>query len=415
MINKLRKKLIVINAISVCLVFFVGLLLVFLVGYGRLNSDRIIRMEEALSYDFSTPPQAFAEDEMFTDIALVQYDVNTQRIVNIRYGPRVNISPERLVQIVSKVLSSPDESGWLPVRTNYRRVWDTKTGTLLIAIYDISSMQNGVATFVGYSLLTLFVGVLAYFIISIILARVALNPLEESWNNQRQFIADASHELKTPLSIILANTEIIASHQNETVQSQMKWIENTRLEANRMAELVAQLLFLAKNDDGVRVEMKQVNCSDCVGIVSLGFDALFYENKKLFNYDIKQGITVYGNEGQLKQLVTILLDNANKYSTGVGDIKLSLQQLGKNVELVVSNESDQLTDEQLKHMFDRFYTVDSSRNKSKGGNGLGLSIAQKIVETHGGKISVTYQNGRTAFTVLIPHSRGKNVDKTVEE
>ena len=415
MINKLRKKIIVINAISVCLVFFVGLLIVFSIGYGRLHTDRNLRMEEALSYDFSTPPNVFAEDEMFTDIALVQYDVNQQKIINLRYGPGVDIGPQRLAQLVSKIVQSEEDTGWLPVRTNYRRVWDSKTQTLLIAIYDIDSLQNSVVSFIAYSVITLLVGVGAYFIISIILARVALKPVEDSWNNQRQFVADASHELKTPISVILANTEIIASHQEDTVQSQMKWIENTRLEANRMAELVADLLFLAKNDDGVRVEMKTVNISDCTGIVSLGFDALFYENGKVFTYDIKRDIVVKGNEGQLKQLVTILLDNANKYSKGAGDIQLLLQANGKQVELVVSNDSDELTDEQIKHLFDRFYTLDPSRNKNKGGNGLGLSIAQKIVQSHGGKITASYHAGRTTFTVLLPQPKVKNTDKNTED
>lgn len=415
MIKKLRKKLISINAISVCLVFFVGLLIVFSIGYTSVNTDRRFRMEEALKYDFSTPPHMFAEDEMFSDIALVQYDINLQRIVNIRYGPGVSIDPARLTNLVRRIVQLEENTGWLPVRTNYIRVWDNKTETLVIAIYDIDSIQNSVALFIVYSILTLLLGVIAYFIISIILARVALKPVEDSWNNQRQFVADASHELKTPISIILANTEIIASHQDETVQSQMKWIENTRLEANRMAGLVADLLFLAKNDDSVPVEMSAINISDCTGVVSLGFDALFYENNKLFTYDIKRDIIVKGNEGQIKQLVTILLDNANKYSKGSGDIQLLLRPSGKHVELIVSNESDELTDDQLKHLFERFYTLDPSRNKNKGGNGLGLSIAQKIVQSHGGKISVIYQNGRTTFTVTLPLGRIKSIEKSASE
>ena len=112
------------------------------------------------------------------------------------------------------------------------------------------------------------------------MARFAIKPVEESWIKQKQFIADASHELKTPLSVILANTEIISSHQEETVASQMKWVENTRAEAQRMAGLVADLLFLAKNDDGLKVQMEDVNLSDCVGTIVLGYDAIFYENKK---------------------------------------------------------------------------------------------------------------------------------------
>ena len=236
---------------------------------------------------------------------------------------------------------------------------------------------------------------------------MALKPVEESWDKQKQFVADASHELKTPLSVIMANNEIIASHASDTVESQMKWINNTRAESKRMAELVQNLLFLAKSDDGLQVPMKETNFSDCVGITALTYDAVFYENQKSFTYEIASDVVVWGNEGQLKQLVGILLDNANKYSTGVGDVRLNLDANSKHAVLIVSNQGLELTQEQLLHIFDRFYTVDQSRNKSNGGNGLGLSIAEMICQTHGGSIKATYEDGRVYFTVTLPLNKKK--------
>ncbi len=216
-----------------------------------------------------------------------------------------------------------------------------------------------------------------------------------------------SHELKTPLSVIMANTEIIASHQDETVASQMQWIENTRLEAKRMAELVADLLFLAKNDDGLKVQMEPVNISDCIETTVLSYDAVFYENGKSFRYDIARDVKVIGNVGQIKQLTTILLDNANKYSVGDGNIFLNLTAAGRHITLSVSNDSEELSEEQLSHLFDRFYTLDKSRNAEKSGNGLGLSIAKMISQTHGGDISASYSNGRTYFVVELPAYKSK--------
>ena len=170
-----------------------------------------------------------------------------------------------------------------------------------------------------------------------------------------------------------------------------------------MAELVASLLFLAKNDDGLKVELKTVNLSDCVSTTVLGQDAVFYENGKKFDYSLAENITVIGNETQLKQLVTILLDNANKYSLGDGNIELNLSANGRHAVITVANDSEQLTNEQLSHLFDRFYTVDESRNSR--GNGLGLSIAKTIVDTHGGTINVECRDGRTTFTVTLPIKR----------
>ena len=169
---------------------------------------------------------------------------------------------------------------------------------------DLDSSENGLAPYLLFALITLLLGLAIYVVISYMLASMALKPIEESWSKQKQFVADASHELKTPLSVIMANTEIIASHGSETVDSQMRWIENTREESARMAELVASLLFLAKNDDGLKVELKTVNLSDCVSTTVLGQDAVFYENGKKFDYSLAGDITVLGNETQLKQLVT---------------------------------------------------------------------------------------------------------------
>ena len=277
------------------------------------------------------------------------------------------------------------------------------TDVTRVVFNDLDSSENGLAPYLLFALITLLLGLAIYVVISYMLASMALKPIEESWSKQKQFVADAIHELKTPLSVIMANTEIIASHGSETVDSQMRWIENTREESARMAELVASLLFLAKNDDGLKVELKTVNLSDCVSTTVLGQDAVFYENGKKFDYSLADDITVFGNETQLKQLVTILLDNANKYSLGDGNIELNLSANGRHAVITVANDSEQLTVEQLSHLFDRFYTVDESRNSR--GNGLGLSIAKTIVDTHGGTINVECRDGRTTFTVTLPIKR----------
>lgn len=403
MIDKLRKKIIAINVVSVCIVFFVAVVLLFAMGFTRLEKERNNRILNAFDFDYNT--EDFAENKMFNDIALVVYDTLTNE-EQCFIGDRAELDKKLLADSIDDIANSSREEGWVSLTVRYAKRVDDNL--IKIVFSNRYSRYSNISPYLMLSVGTLLIGVGCYLAISMILARIALKPVEESWSKQKQFVADASHELKTPLSVIMANTEIIASHQDETVASQMKWIENTRQEADRMAGLVADLLFLAKNDDGLKVQMEKVNMSDGIETTVLSYDAVFYENGKNFHYEIEPNVKVLGNIGQLKQLTTILLDNANKYSTGEGNILLKLTHTGKRILLSVSNDSDELTVEQREHLFDRFYTVDKSRNSDKGGNGLGLSIAQMISRSHGGDITVDYDNGRTTFTVDLPVYKEKN-------
>ena len=400
MIKKLRKKIIAINVISVCIVFVIAMVLVFGVGYARINDERILRLVGVVEQDNWND----FEISQLRGIVVVEYD-ETQGKFTSTFGENVKLTDEQVDAAVNKAIDKEGSEGWLSTRVLYAK--RSESGITRIALYDRDSNIKGVLAYVMSALISLVVGSLSYLVISYVLARIALKPVEDSWIKQKQFLADASHELKTPLSVIMANTEIIASHGDETVDSQRKWIENTRSESQRMAELINDLLFLAKNDDGLKAQMDTVNLSECLETIVLSHEAVLYENGKLFNYSIEPDVMVYGNEGQLKQLGAILLDNANKYSTDSGNISLSVETVGKNAQITVSNDCDKLTEEQLEHLFDRFYTVDQSRSKSSAGNGLGLAIAQVICNTHRGKITADYNNGRICFTVILPLHKAK--------
>lgn len=398
MIKKLRKKIIAINVISVCIVFLVAMAFVFGTGYKRINDERIIRLNSLLEQE-----DWYNSDLIPADIAVAEYDESTKTVAWSSVGANVKFEEQDLNKVFEKVVQKSNSDGWLSLRVLYAK--HTVDGVTRIAIYDRNSNSRGMVMYILYTLLTLCIGSLSYFVISYILARETLKSVEESWNKQKQFVADASHELKTPLSVIMANTELIASHGDETVNSQIQWIENTRLEAERMAGLVNDLLFLAKNDDGVKAQMQVVNLSECIETIVLSHEVLLYEAGKSFAYEISQNVQVVGNDGQLKQLATILLDNANKYSKGDGNILLKVTATGKLAVLTLTNDCEQISDEQLSHLFDRFYTVDQSRNSS--GNGLGLSIAQAICQTHRGNIEAYYVDGRITFVATFPLYKSK--------
>lgn len=405
MIRRLRKRIVAINVITASLILFCALIVTFVVGYGRIDIEREARMNLALNFDTQQDEIRFEEEKIFDDVALAVYDVRTHQ-VEWFFGGNANLSREELSRYVRPIVQDVRREGWVNISVRYVKA--VEGSKVKIAFNNLGASSGNLVVFAVSVLGALTLGIIVYFLFSLFLARIALRPVEDSWKKQKQFVADASHELKTPLSVILANTDILASHKDETVESQMKWVENTRAEAVRMAELVNQLLFLAKNDDGLKVQMQDVNFSNCVEGIVLGYDAVFYEKQHKFSYEVTPDVWVVGNDGQLKQLVTILLDNANKYSKGEGNITLRLQNNGKHCTLTVANDSEQLSEEQLSHLFDRFYTVDNSRNKNNGGNGLGLNIAQVICQTHNGSIRVSCENGRTAFEVTLPLKRKKD-------
>lgn len=247
-------------------------------------------------------------------------------------------------------------------------------------------------------------GLIAFWAISIFLANLALRPVEKAWEQQKRFVADASHELRTPLTVILANIGILLSHRKDTIEKQYKWVENTQAEASRMKKLVDDLLFLAKLDAVQKpVQQTELNFSDIVWSSLLPFEPIAYEQGIEVSSEIDPDISLNGDAGQLKQLVAILLDNACKYAGQNGKVTLTLKNDKDQALLSVNNTGEPIPIEHLEHVFKRFYRADSSRIRKQGGYGLGLSIAQTIVESHGGGISAE-SNGQdgTTFIVRIP-------------
>lgn len=400
MIRKLRTKIIVYSFISVCVVFMMGLAVLFGIGYSRLNDERVVR----LNNEFVIDDWHTVSPSSISGIVLAEYDIEQDNISLKVVGDGIKQTESETDDILKRIITRRFDEGLIGINVVYTKRID---GTVMrIAYMDRGFNSSKDVKYAVYSVVALFVGSIAYLIICNFLAHLALKPVEVTWKRQKQFVADASHELKTPLSVIKANTELIAAHSKDTVASQMKWVDNTRFEVERMTALVNDLLFLAKNDEGLKEQLDTVNFSECVTSVVLAQEVLLYEKGKVFDYDIAPNLSVLGNDGQLKQLVTILLDNANKYSKGEGNIRLTLSVassiVGKIAELKVSNDCEYITPEQLEHLFDRFYMIDQSRDKSHTGTGLGLAIAQTICENHEGEITASFADGRITFTAQLP-------------
>ena len=232
-----------------------------------------------------------------------------------------------------------------------------------------------------------------------LLIRRMVQPVEEAFLRQKQFVSDASHELKTPLAVISANAEVLEQEIGEN-----EYLGYIRSEVRRTDTLVNNLLTLARMDKGGADTAVKVSfdLSRALLDVVLPFESTVFEAGKTLETDIPERISCTGNEEQIKQLAVILLSNALKYSDDGGRIAVSLKARGKQRDIRVFNTGDAISPADQEHIFDRFWRADPAHGRETGGHGLGLAIARTIVESHGGKISVDSREGSgTAFTVTL--------------
>ena len=313
-------------------------------------------------------------------------------VLSIFDGEKTVSSNDNLTELARQILNEGNSSG----RTgNLSYVVTQKDGYTLVAFMDNTVSEAGLQTMMRNALLVGGASLVVMFFISMLLAKRIIRPLEENDKQQKQFISDASHELKTPIAVIGANADILSRELGHN-----EWLSNIQYESNRMGELVKQLLELSSAENR-EVPMEELDFSHVVTGESLVFETFAFENGKALQSNIEEGIVLTGNQNQLTQVISVLLDNALRHATGT-QIELNLRKQGHNAVLSVSNEGEEISQEQLKHLFDRFYRVDDVRNSEENHYGLGLSIAQAVVQKHDGTIVVSCSEGKVTFTVQLP-------------
>ena len=225
------------------------------------------------------------------------------------------------------------------------------------------------------------------FMISVYFTNKAIEPLEESFKKQKQFIADASHELRTPLTVIKTNISILKENKQESIKSQERWISYIESQANRMSFLVNEMLSLANIDLNIKkVNLSKISLTDILKNCLLVFEVVIFEKGLLLEEYIDDDIYINGEKEQIKKLISILIDNAIKYTNSNGKIIIFLKNEKNKAKLIVKNTGEGIKNENLEKIFERFYRIDDSRNSKSGGYGLGLAIARAISEEHKGKI-----------------------------
>ena len=253
-------------------------------------------------------------------------------------------------------------------------------------------------------LITGVISIVVVYIASNVIAKRAIAPIEESWQNQLDFTSSASHELRTPLAVIKTSLEIIMDNPEESVESQMRWLENIYAETERMSRLTEDLLWLSRSDEHkLKLDKKEFQLNDQVRQVVSQYSLVAKQKKiniKLIDTDV---IQINAIESQMKQLLLILLDNAVKYTKENGNVTLSLAENNHSVVILVKDTGIGIPEDELVHVFERFYRVDKARNSEIEGSGLGLAIAKDIVSNHNGTIEIqSKETIGTEIVVTIP-------------
>lgn len=264
-----------------------------------------------------------------------------------------------------------------------------------LIILDTSTVKANLWLQLKISLAVFLILKIIVFYISKKIATSVTEPVRETFEKQKRFIADASHELKTPLSVIVASSEALEDNPGET-----KWIKNIQNEASRMNDLITNLLELATSENKEAFKFENGDLSKVVELTVLTFEGKAFESNVKIDYEISPNIKMNMDEGSIKQLVEILLDNAIKHSFKDSTVKVILKENANHINLEVKNNGDNIPKGEEEKIFERFYRIDKSRNRKDGRYGLGLAIAKNIVSNHGGKISAMSEECVTTFRVM---------------
>ena len=392
MLETLRKKFIVTNMVLVGIV----LVIVFLTICTNIYDIQRDEVEKTLNAPFAGGTRYDTDMGVLTSIVVI---VDKEGNFAETYLNGATLDRATLRKVVTTVMNDDVSKGKIGRYNLYyekSQVFDTMTAIVFV---DSHRLESVMARTIAVSVIAFILAMVIVYFISRFVASIAIEPVERSWEQQKRFIADASHELKTPLTVILANSDILKHRKDSTIKDEEKWIDSTMHEAIHMKSLVDDMLFLAKNDSGHihEDEMTEFNLSRLVEGDILQLEPLAYEKGINILDDIEPNIQFKGFERDMHQLIHILVDNGLKYTEGLLGIEPSIAVIMKRdkkdkkniITLSVSNPGTIIPPEKQEHLFDRFYRTDRARAKEGvGGTGLGLAIAKAIVERNNGTISV---------------------------
>lgn len=323
----------------------------------------------------------------------VLFDENGE-IKETETGNIAAIEETQARKLAAKAKAGGKTKGFLE---KYRYHIADREGKTFVVFVDCTRDLQTFRQFLLISISVSLFGCLMVFLLVLFFSRLVFRPVAESYDRQKRFITDASHELKTPLTIIDANTEVL-----EMVNGESEWTESTRKQVRRLASLTEKMVTLSRMDEGgEHLSLAEIDLSKLAADTAEAFAPLAEAKGKDFTVDIEEQIFCRGDEAMLEQMLSLLLDNAVKYSDENGIISLTLKKKGRKILLQVFNTTAEMEKGKQDILFERFYRRDASRNSQTGGSGIGLSVAKAIAEAHGGKIAAVSEDGASLLVTMI--------------
>ena len=336
--------------------------------------------------DVNITPESPYESRYFT----VSYENGKLKSVNTSNIAAIN--DETAVKIANTVIITGIERGLLG---NYRYLMSREGDVVNVIFLDCTKLLDSANTFLLLSIFISALGILAVFIIMWIISDRIVKPIIEANEKQKRFITDAGHDIKTPITIIGADAELLEMEVGEN-----EWLTDIRKQSTRLAALTSDLIYLARMEEMELVPHIDFPISDLVEEVISSFASLAKTRKITIDSQVSPAIFYHGEEEAIRKLVTLLMDNAIKYSPESETVSLSLKRLPRGIVLKISNPAPDLTEQSIENMFDRFYRLDTARSSSEG-FGIGLSVANAIVSSHKGKITAQKQNDSLVIEVVL--------------
>lgn len=404
MIKKLRIKLIAASMASLFFVLFTIGGIVGILNYRKIvvDADQILAIMEENAGKF---PQKFSGDRkdkhpgMSPEVPYESryfsalFDENGN-IILIDTSKIVSIDTTQAMEYASEVWEKNREQGFLE---NYRYRRTVSNGEVRIIFLDCRWQLDNFQNFLLTTFWVSGIGLLSVFILMVYLSARIVKPFSDNYEKQKRFITDAGHELKTPLTIIEADTEVLEMDFGEN-----EWLQDIQSQTKRLEDLTNTLVVLSRMEEGQNSNMRvEFPLSDMLEEVCHTFQAPAKVQEKELRSTIEPMISMKGDEKAIRGLVTILLDNAVKYTNENGHIAVNLEKKKNRIYLSVFNTTEFISKEQICHLFDRFYRTDVSRNSQTGGYGLGLSIAAATVESHRGKIFAETEDEKSLRITVI--------------
>lgn len=402
MIKRLQKKFIII-AMSASIIITCTIFGLITIENYRTTDRQIDGILNLISENDGKIPEYRPRNDELTGIITKETQFSTRyffirlnndgQITETNMQYIASVEAEDVDEILNEISEDNKEEGYYE---NYKYKITTNENGKLIIFLDCSMQLNNLKSTTEKAIMIIIIGLLVVFVFISILSKKVLSPIIKNIEKQKQFITNAGHELKTPVAVIIANADVIEMTSNENIEL----IKSIKNQANKLDILIKSLLNLANIEErNIKTNYEEFSITEMIKKEIQEFKALS-KNKKII-YDDSKETFIKADINSIMQLITILLDNAIKYTPDDGLIEIKTEKQGKNTKIQISNTCENAENIDTKRIFDRFYREDKSRNKSKDGYGIGLSIAKSIVDMHKGKITVNVKNETICFTITI--------------